>query len=141
MTETIEPEIEVIKAEETTQVQNLLQPRISIDSMNRKARRGMRLPLTMWGCYNELGFLMTAGTFAKVSEWANNHRVMRNPDQPPHKNKNQRTPEDEQVQDNTGKLWIPRKLSVRPIMLLAKDAFKSPIKLTETPFDLKTIKK
>jgi len=112
-----------------------LQPRFSVEALNRRSRRQMKLPMVMWGCYNELGFLMTVGTFAKVNEWANNHKIMRNPDLDAKLKKSQMSKEDQK------KFWVKRLLSVRPVVLMAKDAFKSPIKLTDSVFDLKTIKR
>ena len=74
----------------------------------------------MWGAYDPSGNLLTAGTFAKVSNWATNHRVF---------------------WDKVKKKFLKTNISTRPIVLTAKNAFQSPIDLKKEPFDLKLVKK
>ena len=107
-----------------------LQPRFNVMMLNRKQRRGMKLPLVMWGAYSEAGTLLTAGTFSKVSGWANNHRKIAIN----HKGSKHMLP------GMGRRKFIDGNVVIRPIALGSENAFKSPIDLKSEPIDLKYVK-
>jgi len=111
---------QAVAEDETKGIPIKLKPKLDIVGLNRKQRRMMRFPLIMWGAYDPSGNLLTAGAFAKVSTWANNHRVF---------------------WDKVKKKFLKTNISTRPIVLTAKNAFQSPIDLKKEPFDLKLVKK
>lgn len=122
----------VAKKEEPTGGQSISldQPRFNVMALNRKQRRGMKLPLVMWGAYSEAGKLLTAGTFSKITEWANNHRKI------PINHKGSKHP----LPGLGKRKFIDGNIIVRPIALGDANAFKSPIDLKTEPIDLKFIK-
>lgn len=125
--ETTEVEKEV-KNGETKGAQIQYRPQFNVMSMNRKSRRQFKMPLTMWGVYDITGNLMTVGTFSQASQWTQNHRrVAVN-----HKGM-------EAQKDVKGK-FAKMDLHVRPILMTTKDAFKSPIDLSQPCADLKAVK-
>jgi len=103
-------------------------PQFNVMSLNRKSRRQFKMPLTMWGVYDMKGNLMTVGTFNQASQWAHNHRrVAVN-----HKGM--------EVQKDVKGKFAKMDLHVRPILMTTKDAFKSPIDLSQPCADLKAVK-
>lgn len=121
-------EKEVI-AEETKEAPlEFNRPQFNVMTLNRKQRRQFKMPLTMWGVYDTTGELRIGGTFSQATQWAQNHRrVAVN-----HKGM--------EIQKDVKGKFAKMDLHVRPILMTTKDAFKSPIDLSQPCANLKAVK-